>query len=77
LKCKDIVRELNSILDGELEPALLAEVERHLSHCEDCQLIVDQTRRTITFYCNSQPAALPDDVHNRLHAALRSRLQRH
>lgn len=76
MKCKDLVKELSEYLDGALDVTLVAEVERHLAHCEDCQLIVDQTRKTITFFCNSKPAELPDDVRNRLHTALRKRLQR-
>jgi anti-sigma factor RsiW len=76
LKCKDVVRELSNFLDGELDGALVAEVERHLAHCEDCQLIVDTTRKTIQVYCNSKPAELPDDVRTRLHSALQLHLQK-
>jgi len=76
LKCKDIIQELSSYLNGETDSTLLAEVERHLSNCEDCRLVVDTTRKTIHLYCNSQPAPLPDDVRGRLHKALENRLRR-
>jgi anti-sigma factor RsiW len=75
VKCKEIIKELSSYLDGELDPALAAEVERHTEHCEDCRLVVDTTRKTIRIFCNSQPAALPPDVHERLHKALEKRLR--
>lgn len=70
------MRELSEFLDGELDAATVAEVERHLSHCEDCSLLVDTTRKTIEVFCNHAPAALPDDVRGRLHNALQNRLRR-
>ena len=76
MKCKDIIQELSSYLNGESDSALMAEVERHLANCEDCRLVVDTTRKTIHLYCNSQPAPLPDDVRGRLHTALENRLRR-
>ena len=75
MKCKDVINELSNYLDGELDAALVAEVERHMQHCEDCRLVVDTTRKTITLFCNSEPAALPADVHDRLHKALAHRLR--
>ena len=76
MKCKDIIVELSSYLNGETDRDLLTEVEGHLSHCDDCRLVVDTTRKTIHLYCNSQPAPLPDDVRGRLHKALENRLRR-
>ncbi len=76
MKCKDIIKELSSYLNGETDHTLMAEVERHLANCEDCRLVVDTTRKTIHLYCNSQPAPLPDDVRGRLHKALENRLRR-
>jgi predicted anti-sigma-YlaC factor YlaD len=76
LKCKDIIKELSSYLNGESDLTLMAEVERHLAHCEDCRLVVDTTRKTIHLFCNSQPAPLPEDVRGRLHQALENRLRR-
>jgi len=76
LKCKEIIKELSSYLNGDLDLPLVQEVERHLAHCDDCRLVVDTTRHTIHVFCNSQPAPLPEDVRSRLHAALEKRLRR-
>jgi predicted anti-sigma-YlaC factor YlaD len=70
-----VIRELSDYLDGDLAREVVAEVERHMQHCEDCRLVVDTTRKTINLYCNQQPAPLPDDVHDRLHQALEKRLR--
>ncbi|MBI3406159.1 MAG: zf-HC2 domain-containing protein [Acidobacteria bacterium] len=75
MKCKDIIRELSDYLDGELDQKLVAEVQRHMEHCEDCRVVVDTTRKTIRLFCNSEPAELPSEVHDRLHRALERRLR--
>ncbi|MCL6480999.1 MAG: zf-HC2 domain-containing protein [Firmicutes bacterium] len=76
MDCRTVIRELSEYLDGELDRTLLAEVERHLAHCQDCRVVVNTTKKTIEFYCNSAPLPLPEEVRQRLHAALRTRLQR-
>lgn len=75
MNCKGVIRELSNYIDGDLEPAVKQELERHLSHCEDCTMIVDQTRKTIELYCNSEPVSLPDELHQRLHASLRKKIE--
>jgi anti-sigma factor RsiW len=74
LNCKHVIGEISNYIDGELDPALKQELERHLEHCEDCTMIVDQTRKTIQIYSGSEPVALPSDVKSRLHAALHQKL---
>ena len=74
MNCKHVIREISNYIDGELDPALKQELERHLAHCEDCTMIVDQTRKTIKIYSGSVPVDLPSDVKSRLHAALHKKL---
>ena len=74
MNCKHVIRELSNYIDGNLDPALKQELERHLAHCEDCTMIVDQTRKTIQIFSGSEPINLPSDVKSRLHAALHKRL---
>ena len=70
MNCKGVIRELSNYIDGDLDPAIRLELERHLEHCEDCSMIVDQTKKTIQLYCGSEPVALPNDLRERLHAVL-------
>jgi anti-sigma factor RsiW len=74
LNCKSVIRELSNYIDGDLDPVLKQELERHLGHCEDCTIIVDQTKKSIEILCGCQAVALPTDVRSRLHAALRTKL---
>ena len=76
MNCKGLINEISAYLDGELGQETLIEIEVHLKRCKDCQLIVDTTRKTIEIYYSSQPLPLPDDVRERLHAALVKRLGR-
>ena len=76
MNCKSVIRELSSYLDGDLDMAVLSDLEIHLERCEDCRLIVDTTRKTIEIYCKAEPVPLPDDVRIRLHETLMRRLTR-
>jgi anti-sigma factor RsiW len=71
LNCKGVIREISDYIDGELELSVKQELERHLGHCEDCQMAIDQTRLTVAIFCDSKPVELPGDVKARLHDALR------
>jgi anti-sigma factor RsiW len=71
LNCSGVIREISNYIDGELELSAKQELERHLDHCEDCKLVVDQTKLTVDLFCDSQPVELPSTVKARLHEALR------
>jgi anti-sigma factor RsiW len=75
LNCKGVIRELSNYIDGDLDLAMKQELERHLGHCEDCTMIVDQTKKTVEILCDSEPVALPSDVRARLHEALHRKIQ--
>lgn len=76
MNCKGVIREISNYIDGELDAAVKQELERHLAHCEDCAMILDQTRKSIEILCDAQPVALPADIHERLHRALRAKLEK-
>ncbi len=73
MNCKGVIRELSNYIDGDLDPVVKQELERHLEHCEDCTMIVDQTKKTIQVLCDSQPVSLSTDVRSRLHRTLREK----
>jgi anti-sigma factor RsiW len=71
LNCKGVIREISDYIDGDLDAAMKKELESHLDHCEDCALVVNQTKLTVELFCDSQPVELPRDVRTRLHEAFR------
>lgn len=70
MNCKGVIREISNYLDGEIAPSEKQELEKHLEHCEDCKMVVDQTKLTVNIFCDSEPVELPADVKSRLHEAL-------
>jgi anti-sigma factor RsiW len=75
LNCQAVIRELSNFIDGELDGAMMLELERHLNDCADCRLVIDQTKKTINIFCDCEPIELPSEVRNRLHEALRRKLK--
>ena len=75
MNCKGVIREISNYIDGDLDAAMKQELERHLDHCEDCAMVVNQTKMTVEIFCDSQPVELPTDVRSRLHQALQRKLR--
>ena len=75
MNCRGVILEVSNYLDGELELSVRQELERHLEHCGECKMVVDQTRMTVNVFCDSKPVELPADVKSRLHDALRHKLK--
>jgi anti-sigma factor RsiW len=75
LNCKGVIREISNYIDGDVDAAMKQELERHLHHCEDCAMVVNQTKMTVEVFCDSQPVELPTDVRSRLHETLRRKMQ--
>ena len=75
MNCKGVILEVSNYLDGDLELSVRQELERHLEHCGECKMVVDQTRLTVNVFCDSKPIELPVDVKSRLHDALRRKLK--
>ena len=75
MNCKGVIRELSDYLDGDLGLAEKQELEGHLEDCEDCKMVVDQTRLTVEIFCDKEPVELPADVKSRLHEALQRKIK--
>lgn len=75
MNCKETLIQLSDFLDGDLDRALVEELKKHLTACDDCRVVVDTTRKTIRLYCNTEPIPLPKDVEQRLQEALAKKLQ--
>ncbi len=73
MKCEELLAMLNEYVDGQIDPGLCAEFEKHLAGCDPCQVVVDNIRKTITLYRKGKPCTLPAEFRQKLHAALRER----
>jgi anti-sigma factor RsiW len=67
-KCQALLGSLSDYVDGSLSEDLCAAIERHVSECEDCHVVVDTLRKTISLYHDSASNAgeVPGVVRERL-----------
>jgi anti-sigma factor RsiW len=75
LNCDGVIREVSNYIDGDLDVAMKREIELHLLECQDCTMIVIQTRLTVEIFCDSQAVELPQEVRSRLHEALQRKIR--
>jgi anti-sigma factor (TIGR02949 family) len=65
--CEELLGSLSSYIDGDLNPELCLELEKHLAGCEDCRVVLNTTKRTIDLvHTPAEKADLPEDVRERL-----------
>lgn len=68
--CGDLLEELSDYLDEEASAELCVEIERHISSCEDCRVVVDTLRKTIQLYRRSPRPSLSPAAAERLYRSL-------
>jgi anti-sigma factor RsiW len=76
MRCRQVIDKISEYIDGELDPELVRELERHLEHCEDCRVVVDTTHKTVEIFYHTEPMALPDDVRERLNGMFAQRFRK-
>jgi anti-sigma factor RsiW len=71
-KCHALLGSLSEYVDGTLSEELCNEIDRHLAECQDCHIVVDSLRKTISLYHDSaaEPCECPDKVRERLFRTL-------
>ena len=73
MKCEELLAVLNEYVDGEVDPGVCDQFEKHLAGCNPCQVVVDNIRKTISLYKAGQSYELPLPFRERLHLALRAK----
>jgi predicted anti-sigma-YlaC factor YlaD len=71
-ECTQLLDYLSEYLDDELEDEpLCAEIEAHLESCDNCRVVVDTLKKTISLYRSSaEHTELPERVRKRLYHRL-------
>jgi anti-sigma factor (TIGR02949 family) len=65
--CQHWLSSLSEYVDGDLGPQLCEEIERHMADCENCRIVIDSLRKTISLYHATAPKPeAPADVRERL-----------
>jgi hypothetical protein len=76
MNCNGVVRRVSSYIDGDLEVSVVEEIELHLKECQECTILVQQTRLTVNLYRDSDLVDFPGEVRTRLHQILRREIRR-
>lgn len=70
-KCRELLGSLSDYVDGTLSERLCQEIERHMNECQNCRVVVDTLRKTVSLYHRTAEAAeLPGSVRERLYRTL-------
>jgi predicted anti-sigma-YlaC factor YlaD len=64
--CSQLLKQLPDYLDGEARASVCRAIEKHLKSCEDCRVVVDTMKKTITLYRSVPREEVPSAVHERL-----------
>jgi predicted anti-sigma-YlaC factor YlaD len=64
--CKSLLASLSDYVDGTAQEELCRELERHLANCDNCRIVVDTLKKTVTLYQSSTETDLPFAVRERL-----------
>jgi hypothetical protein len=75
LTCKQFLQELNDFLDPSIDPETKRHLENHVSQCPNCFVVVDTTLKTLQVYKGMEPQAVPEDLKNRLWAAVERKME--
>lgn len=69
--CRELLASLSDFIDDDLPQGLCDEIEKHMSECENCRIVVDTLRKTVYLYQATYPEeSVPDDVRQRLYHRL-------
>lgn len=74
LTCKEFLQELADYLDSTVDAELRMKLERHISECPNCFVILDTTQKTLKVYKGVEPQAIPEDVQIRLMKAVERKM---
>ena len=75
IDCKHVWAQISGYLDGTLEPEILAQVQKHLEHCEICSAILDSTRNILVLTADDRVFELPLGFSQRLHERLEEEIR--
>jgi predicted anti-sigma-YlaC factor YlaD len=50
MTCRDTIHLICWYLEGKLSPSVESEIEKHLSECHDCHVVLDAANSTLDRY---------------------------
>ena len=68
--CSHLLEHLSDYVDGAAAQAICAEIEQHMSGCENCRVVIDTLRQTVHLYHTLPAPALSASARERLYKSL-------
>jgi anti-sigma factor RsiW len=75
LDCKHVWQHISAYIDGEVDVALRAVIDKHLETCEICSAVLDSTRNVVILIADDRVFELPVGFSKRLHDRLDKELE--
>jgi anti-sigma factor RsiW len=75
--CKEVLANISSYLDGELDATRCDAIDQHCGECPSCAALVNDLRETIGLCRQARTIPLPDAVRQRARESVRQLLDRH
>ena len=75
LTCKEFLKELSEYLDDSVDAESRQQLEKHVTECPNCWVVVDTTKKTLQVYKGMEPQEIPEEVRGRLMTALRRKME--
>lgn len=76
MTCTEFISLLDDLLDDTVTTAMRADLQEHLRGCEHCEVTLNTTRKTIEIYRSHEIYDLPNDLRERLHAAIMAKCKK-
>ena len=67
VSCKKLAENLSSYVEGDLDRALCSEIERHLSYCRRCSVLLDSVRKVLLVTGDEHTFEVPIGYEETLH----------
>ncbi len=74
LDCKHVWREISNYIDGDINPSVRRDMEKHLAHCRHCAAALDSTRNIVYLMGDERTFELPAEFSLRLRARLEAEI---
>jgi len=74
VSCKKLAQNLSGYIEGDANRELCGEIERHLSHCRRCSVLLDSVRKVLVIFGDEQTFELPMGYEERLHSFLENHI---
>ena len=74
LDCKHVWQYISAYIEGDVDSALRAEIDKHLETCEICSAVLDSTRNVDILIADNRVFELPAGYSQRLHERIKREL---